>query len=491
MKFFECVPNFSEGRDPAIITAIVDAARSVSGVRVLDIESNADHNRSVLTLVGEGAALSEAAFRATKKAAELIDLTRQHGEHPRMGAMDVVPFIPFGESTMEEAVSLAVALGQRVATELSIPVYLYGKAAREPARSDLAYVRKGEFEGIRDAVATDPARKPDFGEPRVHPSAGAIAIGARPVLIAYNIYLSTADVSVAKAIAKSIRARDGGLAEVKALGFEIKERNLAQVSINMTDYRRTPLPRVFELVRAEAARYGVLPVESEIVGLIPEDALLDAAEHGLQLNKFERKNILERKLRADDGGFLRRTSLADYLGTLAARTSTPGGGSASALVGALGVALGEMVTRFSGPAGALPADAVPVLEKLTAARAQLERCVEDDSLAYDGVRLARKMMKNLPNDEGARGGYLKALNRAAEVPLSIALEADAVRRLLQTREGTVKEVMRSDYDAAMGFLRAAIDGAVANVRINIVTLRQEGVSVEALEASLKKLETGA
>ncbi|MCL5984309.1 MAG: cyclodeaminase/cyclohydrolase family protein [Candidatus Thermoplasmatota archaeon] len=179
------------------------------------------------------------------------------------------------------------------------------------------------------------------------------------------------------------------------------------------------------------------------------------------------------------------------MGTLAARTSTPGGGSASALVGALGVALGEMVTRFSGPAGALPADAVPVLEKLTAARAQLERCVEDDSLAYDGVRLARKMMKNLPNDEGARGGYLKALNRAAEVPLSIALEADAVRRLLQTREGTVKEVMRSDYDAAMGFLRAAIDGAVANVRINIVTLRQEGVSVEALEASLKKLETGA
>jgi glutamate formiminotransferase/formiminotetrahydrofolate cyclodeaminase len=488
MRFFECVPNFSEGRDPKVIAAVVDAARAVPGVRVLDVESNADHNRSVLSLVGEGEALKEAAFQATRKAAELIDLTKHKGEHPRMGAMDVIPFIPMGEATMEEAVSLATALGERVASQLSIPVYLYGKAARIPERMDLAYVRRGEFEGIRSSIGQDATRKPDLGEARVHPTAGAVAIGARPVLIAYNIYLNTPDVGVAKAIARAIRARDGGLAEVKALGFEITERHQAQVSINMTDYRRTPLHRVFEMVRSEADRFGVSLGESEVVGLVPEDALLDAAEHYLRLNHFDRQTILERKLQGVPSNFLESTSLATYLNALAARTPTPGGGSASALVGALGVALGEMVTRFAGPANNLPPEAVEPLAKLADLRSKLQQGVEEDSKAYDGVRQAFRLRKSLPQDEGAQITYRSALQHAAEVPLSIAQHSFSAYSLLKQREGSVKAIMRSDYDAALGFLRASIAGAVENVRINIVTMKEESMATGPLEEALRALE---
>ncbi|EQD57589.1 glutamate formiminotransferase, partial [mine drainage metagenome] len=245
----------------------------VPGVTVLDVERNADHHRSVISLVGEGDPLLEAVFRMMQVATATIDLTQHRGEHPRMGATDVVPFVPLGAATMDEAIRLAERLGERVARELGIPVYLYAKAARRPERADLAKVREGQFEGIRASIASDPARAPDFGAARVHPTAGAVAIGARPVLIAYNVYLTTPDVAIAKRIAKAIRARDGGLPEVKALGFEIAERHRAQVSMNLTDYRVTPVHRAFEAVRREAQRYGVAPEESEIVGLVPEDAL--------------------------------------------------------------------------------------------------------------------------------------------------------------------------------------------------------------------------
>ncbi|HXQ94285.1 MAG TPA: glutamate formimidoyltransferase, partial [Thermoplasmata archaeon] len=227
MSRFESVPNFSEGRDPAKVDAIAAAARAVPGVTVLDVERNGDHNRSVISLVGEGDPLLEALFRMMEVAVRLIDLRTHVGEHPRMGATDVVPFVPLGTATMAEAVRLSERLGERVARELGIPVYLYAASARVPERSDLAYVRKGQFEGIRDTIATDPGRRPDFGEARLHSTAGAVAIGARPVLIAFNVNLATPDVSIAKKIAKTVRARDGGLPEVKALGFELKERGLS------------------------------------------------------------------------------------------------------------------------------------------------------------------------------------------------------------------------------------------------------------------------
>ncbi|EQD68194.1 formiminotransferase-cyclodeaminase, partial [mine drainage metagenome] len=257
---------------------------------------------------------------------------------------------------MEEAIEWANRLGERVARELGVPVYLYGHAARRPERSDLARVREGQFEGLRESIGQDPSRAPDYGEPRLHPTAGAVAIGARPLLIAYNAYLTTDDVSVAKRIAHAVRARDGGLAEVKALGFEIRERRRAQVSMNLTDYRRTPIHRALEAVRREAGRYGVGIEESEIVGVVPYDALLDAAEYYLQLNRFDRGAILERKVATVDSTRPGHESVADFTARLAARAPTPGGGSAAAIAGAIGTALGEMVFAYTHPVGAAPAD---------------------------------------------------------------------------------------------------------------------------------------
>ncbi|MGC2360582.1 MAG: glutamate formimidoyltransferase, partial [Thermoplasmata archaeon] len=325
MSRFECVPNFSEGKDPEKVERIASAAREVPGVTVLDVERDPAHHRCVISLVGEGDALLDAVLRMMTVATRTIDLTQHHGEHPRMGATDVVPFVPLGTSTMPDAVRLAERLGERVAKELGIPVYLYGAAARRPERSDLAKVREGQFEGIRDSIATDPARAPDFGPARVHPTAGAVAIGARPILIAYNAYLTTPDVAVAKKVARAVRGRDGGLPDVKALGFEIPERHRAQVSMNLTDYRTTPIHRALEAVRREAQRYGAGVEESEIVGLVPEDALLDAAEYYLQLHSFDRAAVLERKVRAVDAGARGGESLASFTDRLAARTPTPGG----------------------------------------------------------------------------------------------------------------------------------------------------------------------
>ncbi len=432
MKLLECVPNFSEGREDKVIQAVIRAASEVPGVALLDRESNADHNRSVLSLAGPSEAVAEAAFRATKVAVELIDLNHHKGEHPRMGAMDVVPFVPLGESTMEDAVRAAHEFGNRVWKELKVPVYFYGNAAKTPLRMDLAEVRKGQFEGLREAVASDPTRAPDVGERRLHPTAGAIAVGARPVLIAYNAYLTTPDVAIAKKIARSIRHRDGGLAEVKALGFDIRERGRAQVSMNMTDYRRTPLHRAVELIRAEAARYGAQIEETEIVGLVPEDALLDAAEHYLQLNHFDRLAILERRIPPGAVPHAPPTSgnaasepprtwsdrtLREFVAGLSARTPTPGGGSASALSGALGVGLGEMVLRYSRPAGEAPPELLTIISRLSALRERLLSLVDEDSAAYEEVRAARSERKAAQAPGPAPERWIRALERAARVPL--------------------------------------------------------------------------
>ena len=296
MKLVECVPNFSEGRRPEVLEEIVGAMTAVEGARLLDKEMDADHNRAVVTMIGEPESVLEAAFRGIAKAKDLIDLTGHEGEHPRMGAADVCPFVPVKGVTMDDCVELAERLGQRVGSELEIPVFLYEAAATRPDRQNLAAVRKGQFEGLRDAIGKDPARDPDFGPAGIHPTAGAIAIGARPFLIAYNINLGTTDVKIAKAIAKSIRHSGGGLRHVKAMGFEIKDRGIVQVSINMVDFRGTPLFRVFEMVKSEAARHGVPVIGSEIVGLVPADALADCADFYLRLENFQRDQVLENRL---------------------------------------------------------------------------------------------------------------------------------------------------------------------------------------------------
>jgi len=292
----EAVPNVSEGRRPEVIRALADAFASSPGVRLLDISSDPAHNRTVLTGVGDPQGLEQAALALFAAAIRLIDLRQHRGEHPRIGAVDVLPFVPIEEVTMEECVALARRVGERAARELSIPVFLYEEAASDPRRADLAAIRKGEFEGLKEKLA-DPLWKPDFGPSAPHPSAGASVVGARAPLIAFNVNLGTDRLEVAKAIAKAVRASSGGLRFVKALGIDLAEKKQVQVSMNLTDYRKTPLFRAFELVRLEAERHGVPVVGSEIVGLVPQEALNASAEHFLRLIDFRRDQVLEERIR--------------------------------------------------------------------------------------------------------------------------------------------------------------------------------------------------
>jgi glutamate formiminotransferase len=292
----ECVPNFSEGRRQEVIDSIVAAMASVPAVHVLDHQSDLDHNRSVVTIIGPPQAVVESAFQGIAKAAELIDMDHHRGGHPRMGATDVVPFVPVRGVTLEDCVALARQLGERVGSELEIPVYLYESAATRPDRCNLADVRRGEYEALKEEIAVNADRAPDFG-PAAMGSAGATAIGARPPLVAFNVYLNTANVTPARAIAKAVRHSSGGLRFVKALGLLVEGQ--AQVSMNLTDLKRTPIHRVLELVRVEAARYGLSVTRSEVVGLLPAQALFDAAEFYLQLDGFSTKQILENRLSND------------------------------------------------------------------------------------------------------------------------------------------------------------------------------------------------
>jgi len=293
-KIVECVPNFSEGRRPEVIKKILGEMSNVPGVKLLDYASDESHNRTVVTLVGDPEGIKEAAIQGVKKAAELIDMDRHQGEHPRMGATDVVPFIPVTGITMEECVAIAREVGQRIGEELQIPVYLYESAAACEARKNLAQVRKGQYEGLKETIK-EPERRPDFG-PWEMPRAGATAVGARPFLVAYNINLGTSDVKIAKAIAKAIRGSSGGFISIKALGVMIEERNMAQVTINVTNFRDVPLYRVFETVKSEATRYGVNIISSEIVGLTPMEALTETAEWYLMLEGFRKEQILENRI---------------------------------------------------------------------------------------------------------------------------------------------------------------------------------------------------
>ncbi len=296
VEVVECVPNFSEGRRKDVVDTIGSAIAGVAGARILDVQMDADHNRSVITFVGDRRAVSEAAFRAASAAVERIDMNGHRGEHPRVGALDVLPFVPLAGVTMDDCVALARAVGHRIADELHVPVYLYEAAATRPDRRALPDVRRGEYEGLKAEIETNPDRKPDFGPARLHPTAGACIAGARPVLIAWNVNLRTADVGIAKRIAKAIRESDGGLPAVRAKGFALSERGLVQVSMNMVDYRRTSLVQAFESIRRLADKEGVEIAESEIVGLVPLDALVDGATQYFKLARFHRAQILETRL---------------------------------------------------------------------------------------------------------------------------------------------------------------------------------------------------
>jgi len=294
-KLVECVPNVSEGRNKESIEAMAEAIRTVPTVRLLDVQSDPDHNRTVFTFVGEPEGVAEAVYRLFAAALPRIDLRVHRGEHPRMGAVDVVPFVPVRGVKMADCVALAKTVGKEIWERFGVPVYLYAEAATRPERQDLAEIRKGEFEGFFEKIK-DPRWAPDFGEPVVHPTAGVTAVGAREFLIAFNVNLGTNDLRIAQEIAKAVRFSSGGLRHVKALGMELKERGIVQVSMNLTNFRKTPLPRVLELVRREAQRFGVPVVGTEIVGLIPEEALVQVAEYYLQLERFSLAQVLERRI---------------------------------------------------------------------------------------------------------------------------------------------------------------------------------------------------
>ena len=292
-KIVECIPNFSEGRNQETISELVALAKSVPGVTLLDHSSDTSHNRSVFTLVGDLDAVAEAAFLLAKLASEKIDLTKHQGEHPRMGAVDVIPFVPIKDVTVEECIEISKKVGERISKELSIPVFLYEDSASAPSRVNLAAIRKGQFEGMAEKI-TQPEWAPDYGERKIHPTAGVVAVGARMPLVAFNVNLNTSDITIANNIAKIIRGSSGGFKYCKGIGVMLEDRNIAQVSMNMVNYEGTPLYRVFELIRIEAARYGVSIIGSEVIGLTPAKALIDCAEYYLQIEKFDyKKQVLD------------------------------------------------------------------------------------------------------------------------------------------------------------------------------------------------------
>jgi glutamate formiminotransferase/formiminotetrahydrofolate cyclodeaminase len=483
----ECVPNFSEGRDKAKVDAIVEAMK-IPGVYLLDREMDSDHNRSVITLVGEREAIQEAAIRGVGKAAELIDLTKHQGAHPRMGAADVVPFIPIDGVTVEDCVAMARLVGAEIWKRFQIPVYLYEAAASTPERQNLENIRRGQFEGIRADIATNPARKPDFGEARVHPTAGATVVGARKALIAYNVFLNTPDVDIAKKIAKAVRFSSGGMRFVKGAGFLV--RGMAQVSMNLTDFEQTPIHRVFEFVKREAARYGVIPVSTEIVGLIPKRALEQAAEWFLQIENFDSSLILENRLTAVMTGKMAigglRAGVEPFIEQLAAPTATPGGGSAAAAAGAMGAGLASMVASMSrGKKAYLPYERQlsEAIARLAQLREELKSAVDADAESYNVVMKAYKSAKESADGDVAIGSALK---QATSIPLGVAEKVVEVAKIAADLKPITNPNMESDLTTAIALANAALEGALANVEINLDSLKKDSPKDEAFVNETRK-----
>jgi len=485
MSLVECVPNFSEGHDVAKVEAII-AAMKIDGVYLLDKEMDADHNRCVITLVGDRDAIAEAAIRGVGKAAELIDLIKHRGAHPRIGASDVIPFIPIEGVSLEDCVAIARHVGAEIWKRYRVPVYLYEAAATRPERQNLENIRRGQFEGLRTEVATNAERRPDFGEAALHSTAGATVVGARKPLIAYNVYLNTSDVEIAKKIGKAVRFSSGGLRYVKGMGVLV--RGMAQVSMNLTDYEQTPIARVFEFVKREAARYGVMPVSSEIVGLIPKKALEDAAEWFLQVENFDSSLILENRLAAVTGGKMAvggiRAGVEPFIEQLAAPTATPGGGSASAAAGAMAAALASMVAGMSCGKKAYQQyerELSEALSRLSHLREELKTSVDLDAASYAEVMKAYKDGKSAAPEMGERL-ISDALKNATRVPLSIAQKSNEVRQLVEALKPITSKNMWSDLAVASSLARTGIDGGLANVRINLQEIKDEAFKAEMLQA---------
>jgi glutamate formiminotransferase/formiminotetrahydrofolate cyclodeaminase len=486
-RLIECVPNFSEGRDPAKVDAIVASMSAVAGVYVLDREMDADHHRCVVTLAGDPDAVAEAALRGVGKAMELIDLNDHTGAHPRVGAADVIPFIPIHGVSIEDCVALARRVGKEIWARYRIPVFFYEAAATRPDRVNLENVRRGQFEGLRDELKRNHERQPDIGEPKLHPTAGVTVVGARKFLIAYNVNLNTPDVSIANKIAKAIRYSSGGLRYVKSMGVELKARNLAQVSINLTDFEQTPMHRVYEMVKREAARYGAIPVGSEIVGLIPKKAIEMAADYFLQVENFSPEQIFENKLESALTGVptdsaAKEGKLASmarpFLEAVAAPAATPGGGSVAAFAGAVAASLGQMVAGLSRK----KKSQLSVVDKLSEALEEMRRAAEEltaaidrDADSYNDVMVAFKLPQGDAMETKSREEAIQIAARAAsEVPLEVADRTVALFERLGQLAAIAAASMKSDLDVARLMAAAGAKGALANVEINLDGIKDAG-----------------
>ncbi|HYP00946.1 MAG TPA: glutamate formimidoyltransferase [Pyrinomonadaceae bacterium] len=534
-RIVECVPNFSEGRRPEVIDQLVEAVESVDSTAVLDTHVDPDHNRSVITFVGGADTIVEAAVRVAARAAELIDLRRHVGVHPRVGALDVLPFVPVRGVTLEDCIHLAHAAGERIARELNVPVYFYESAARRPDRVNLEDVRRGGFEKLREEIATNPERAPDEGAARLHETAGACVVGARSLLIAYNINLDTKDLTVARRIASAVRGRDGGFRFLKALGFELQERGLTQVSMNLVRFEKSQLHHAFEAVRREAARYGVRVAGSEIVGLIPQAALDRSAEYFLQIENFSPDLILENRIasalakrreadarrRAGGGAnwsaeieteaITRRgvvpqrevnhakneRSYAASDSAHAAPAATPpdeitGGGAAAAHAASLAAALGEMVAHLierKGKQEDMEREARDALQALNSLRARLAEAADEDGASFAGVVGARRMPGRNDEERRARSNAVEeALKGAAAVPLETASLAVQVGELLETLAELGEPAWLSDSAVGAQLALSAVVAARYNVLVNTSEIEDEEFAREHVSRADDLLE---
>jgi glutamate formiminotransferase/formiminotetrahydrofolate cyclodeaminase len=482
-RLVECVPNFSEGRNAETIDRLARAVEEVAGAVVLDTHMDADHNRSVITFVASVESVVEAALRVVRQAAELIDLRHHAGEHPRIGATDVLPFVPVRGVTMEDCAALAHHAGERIWQELGIPVYFYERAALRPDRVNLEDVRRKGFEELQREIQ-NPAgnRMPDIGEARVHESAGATVVGARPFLIAYNVNLQTDDISIARKVARSVRGRDGGLRYLKALGFKLESREIVQVSMNLVDYEKTQLHQAFEAVKREAMRYGVNVVGSEIVGLVPQNALDLSAQYFLQIENFAPGVVLENRIEAAFAGKGERETMKDFVTEIASGEPSPGGGAAAAYAASLGAALGEMTAHLTEGREKfkdVQAEVRDTLSELTPLRARLARAAVDDAASFERVMEARRLPHGSEDERLERANKLEeALKGAAIVPLEVAGVAVQVLELLETLAEIGNPNALSDAGVGAQLSLAAVASARYNVLVNVADIEDEEFAVE-------------
>lgn len=474
-RLVECVPNFSEGRDQGIVDALIDAVTSTAGVALLDHSMDADHHRSVLTFCGDPDEIIEAAFRVVRIATELIDLRTHVGVHPRIGATDVVPFIPIRGATMQDCVQLAKRLGERVGRELEVPVFLYERAAGRADHVPLEAVRRGGLDGLAFRMESDPGWIPDFGPPRLHQSAGAIAIGARPPLIAYNVNLCSTEVDQARSIARAVRHSNGGLPAVKAIGVALSRRGMVQVAMNLTDYLVTPILTAFQRVKTEAVKRGIEVAGSELIGLVPQAALSQAAAASLQLDRFDSGQVLETRIvEALLDSKKPAHTLSDFLAEVADAKPAPAGGSVAALTGALAASLGIMGARLGGQ--------LDREQRLLELSPRLHRLVQADTEVYAGLMGAYKMPQRHPDRLSA---ISIALQRATEVPLEIAeLSCDVARILHILREGA-KPTIHSDLTVGLTIALAAAQAGLVTVRTN-TNAQKNHRFIEALQPRIAK-----